>query len=107
MLKNGLGGLMKQAQHMQENMRKAQSELALQVFEAEAGSGAVRVKMRGDHSVETIQLTPEAMLDREMLEDLLLLAFKEVHAKVEQLSHERMKGFTAGMNLPAGLKLPF
>ncbi|NDU80043.1 MAG: YbaB/EbfC family nucleoid-associated protein [Ferrovum sp.] len=107
MLKNGLGGLMKQAQQMQENMRKAQSEIALQVIEVEAGSGAVRVLMRGDHSIDSIQLTPEAMLDREMLEDLLLLAFKEAHAKIEQLSQERMKGFTAGMNLPAGLKLPF
>lgn len=107
MLKGGLGGLMKQAQQMQENMRKAQSEMALQVIETEVGSGAVRVRIFGNHLIDSIQLTQDAMLDREMLEDLLLLAFKEAHAKVEQLSQERMKGFTAGMNLPAGLKLPF
>ncbi len=107
MLKGGLGGLMKQAQMMQENMKKAQEQLALVEVEGVSGAGMVKVSMTCAHDVRRVAIDPSVMDDKEMLEDLLAAAFNDAVRKGEALSQEKMSGFTAGLNLPPGFKLPF
>lgn len=107
MMKGGLGGLMKQAQMMQENMKKAQEQLALTEVEGESGAGMVKVLMTCSHAVRRVSIDPSVMDDREMLEDLVAAAFNDAVRKGEAVSQEKMAGFTAGLNLPPGFKLPF
>ena len=107
MIKGGLGGLMKQAQMMQENMKKAQEQLAQTEVEGQAGAGMVKVVMTCAHDVRRVDIDPSVMDDREMLEDLIAAAMNDAARKGEALSQEKMSGFTAGMNLPPGFKLPF
>lgn len=107
-MKGGLGGLMKQAQKMQEDMQKAQAELATLEVEGQAGGGMVKVTMNGRHEIRRVNLDDSLMGDdKEMLEDLLAAAVNDAVRKVEQQSSDKMSGLTAGMNLPAGMKLPF
>lgn len=107
MMKGGLGGLMKQAQLVQQNMQKAQAELATIEVEGQAGSGAVRVVMTCGHEVRKVSLDDSALDDREMLEDLIVLALNDAMKKAEATTQQRMGAFSAGMGLPPGLKLPF
>jgi len=107
MMKGGLGGLMKQAQVMQENMKKAQEQLAQIEVEGQAGAGMVKIVMTCAHDVRRVSIDPSVMDDREMLEDLVAAAVNDAIRRGEALSQEKMAGFTAGMNLPAGFKLPF
>jgi DNA-binding YbaB/EbfC family protein len=107
MLKGGIGGLMKQAQQMQENMRKAQEQLAQLEVEGQAGAGVVKITMTCGHEVRRVNIDPSVMDDKEMLEDLIAAAFNDAARRAEQLSQEKMSGFTAGLNLPPGFKLPF
>ncbi len=107
MMKGGLGGLMKQAQAMQENMKKAQEQLAQMEVEGQAGAGMVKVVMTGAHEVRRVSIDPSVMDDREMLEDLVAAALNDAVRRGEALSKEKMSGFTAGLNLPPGFKLPF
>ena len=107
MMKGGLAGLMKQAQAMQENMKKAQDQLALMEVEGQAGAGMVKVVMTGAHEVRRVSIDPSVMDDREMLEDLIAAAFNDAMRRVESVSQEKMSGFTAGMKLPPGFKMPF
>ncbi len=107
MMKGGIAGLMKQAQQMQENMKKAQDELAKVEVEGQSGAGMVKVVMACNHDVKRVVIDDAVMDDKEMLEDLIAAAVNDANRKVEQTSQERMAGFTAGMNLPAGFKLPF
>ena len=107
MMKGGLGGLMKQAQAMQENMKKAQEQLAQMEVEGQAGAGMVKVVMTGAHEVRRVSIDPSVMDDREMLEDLISAALNDAVRRGEALSKEKMSGFTAGLNLPPGFKLPF
>jgi len=103
----GLGGLMKQAQQMQERMKKAREELADVEVEGQAGSGIVKVTMTCAHLVRRIAIDPAAMDDREMLEDLVAAAVNDAVRRVEETSQSKMSGFTSGLNLPPGFKLPF
>lgn len=103
----GLGNLMKQAQQMQDRMKKAQEELASVEVEGQAGSGVVRVVMTCAHVVRRIAIDPAAMDDREMLEDLVAAAVNDAVRRVEETSQSKMAGFTSGLNLPPGFKLPF
>lgn len=107
--KGHIAGLMKQAQAMQENLKKAQEELATLEVEGEAGSGMVKVAMTGKHEVKRVQIDASLMSDeKEMLEDLLVVAINDAVRRVEQVSQERMGKVTAGMpGLPGGMKLPF
>ena len=106
--KGGMGNLMKQAQQMQERMQKMQEQLAQMEVVGEAGAGMVKVTMAGSHSVRRIEIDPSLMEDdKEMLEDLVAAAINDAMRRVEEVTKERMAGFTAGMNLPAGMKLPF
>lgn len=108
MFKGGMGGLMKQAQQMQENMKKAQESLGEMEVEGQAGAGMVKVVMTGHHTVRRIQIDASLMGDdKEMLEDLVTAAVNDAVRRVEATTQEKMSGFTAGMNLPPGLKLPF
>ena len=107
MIKGGLAGLMKQAQMMQDNMKKAQEQLAGLEVEGQAGAGMVKVVMTCAHEVRRVSIDPSVMDDREMLEDLLAAAVNDAARRSEALSQEKMSGFTAGLNLPPGFKLPF
>ena len=105
--KGGLGGLMKQAQQMQENMKKAQDQLALVEVEGQSGAGMVKVVMTCAHAVRRVSIDPSVMDDKEMLEDLIAAAMNDAVRRAEQVSQERMSGFTSGLNLPPGMKMPF
>ncbi|QDX79836.1 YbaB/EbfC family nucleoid-associated protein [Denitratisoma sp. DHT3] len=102
-----LGALMKQAQQMQQNMAKAQEELAAIEVEGQSGAGMVKIVMTCKHDVRRVAIDPAAMDDREMLEDLIAAAVNDANRRVETTTQERMGAFTAGLNLPPGMKLPF
>ncbi len=107
MMKGGIAGLMKQAQMMQENMKKAQEQLAQVEVEGQSGAGMVKVTMTCAHDVRRVSIDDSVMDDKEMLEDLVAAAVNDAMRRVDEVTRERMAGFTAGMNLPAGMKLPF
>ena len=108
MMKNQLAGLMKQAQQMQENMKRAQDELALLEVEGQAGAGLVKVVMTCRHDVKRVKIDPSLLAeDREMLEDLVAAAMNDAVRRVETTTQEKMAGLTSGMPLPPGFKLPF
>ena len=106
--KGGLGQLMKQAQQMQENMRKAQEELASMEVEGQSGAGLVKVTMTCKHVVRKVTIDPSLLTeDKDMLEDLVMAAVNDAGNKAEAATQAKMAGFTAGMNLPPGMGLPF
>lgn len=107
-MKGGISNLMKQAQLVQENMKKMQEQLTALEVEGQAGSGMVRVVMTGRHEVKRVTLDPRLLGDdREMLEDLIAAAVNDAARRVEAAVQEKMAGVTAGLPLPPGLKLPF
>ena len=108
MMKGGLAGLMKQAQQMQENMRKAQEELAKVEVEGQSGAGLVKVTMTCKHVVRKVTIDPSLLgEDKDMLEDLVMAAMNDAGAKAEAATQAKMAGFTAGLNLPPGMGMPF
>jgi len=108
MIKGGIGNLMKQAQQMQENLKKAQEQIAEMEVEGAAGAGLVKVTMNGKHDVRRVSIDASLMGDdKEMLEDLIAAAVNDAVRKVESVSQEKMSAITAGMPLPPGMKLPF
>ena len=105
--KGQLSGLMKQAQAMQDNLKKAQEELGNIEVTGESGSGMVKVLMTCKHDVKRITIDPTLLADdKDMLEDLVAAAVNDAVRKVESTTQEKMSGFTAGMGLPPGMKLP-
>ncbi len=108
MMKNGLAGLMKQAQQMQENMQKAQEQLATIEVEGQSGAGLVKVVMTCKHDVRRVSIDPSLLADdKDMLEDLIAAAMNDAVRRVETTVQEKMSGFASGLNLPPGMKLPF
>ena len=106
--KAGIGGLMKQAQKMQENMQKAQAEIAAMEVTGQSGGGLVSVVITGKHECKRINIDPSLFADdKDMIEDLVTAAFNDAVHKLEEVSGERMAGVTAGMQLPPGFKMPF
>ena len=105
--KGQLAGLMKQAQAMQDNLKKAQDELANVEVQADSGAGLVKVTMTCKHDVKRVTIDPSVMDDKEMLEDLIAAALNDANRRAEQTSQERMGALTAGLPLPPGMKLPF
>lgn len=105
--KGGIANLMKQAQKMQENMAKAQEELASIEVEGQSGAGAVKVVMTCKHDVKRVIIDPAVMDDKEMLEDLIAAALNDANRRAEATMQERMGALTAGLPLPPGMKLPF
>jgi hypothetical protein len=107
-MKGGLGEMMKKAQEMQENMQKAQRELASKEVTGEAGGGLVTVVMRGTHEVNRVNIDRSLVgEDVDMLEDLIAAAINDAVHKVEKTNQAAMQEMTAGLNLPPGFKLPF
>ncbi|OGA24255.1 MAG: nucleoid-associated protein, YbaB/EbfC family [Betaproteobacteria bacterium RIFCSPLOWO2_02_FULL_67_19] len=108
MMRGNIGQLMKQAQMMQDNMRRVQEELASIEVEGQSGAGLVKVVMTCKHDVKRITIDPSLVGDdRDMLEDLVAAAFNDAARRVEQTVTEKMGGIASGMGLPPGLKLPF
>ena len=106
-MKGGLGNIMKQAQLMQENLRKAQEQLAAIEVVGSAAGGLVSITMTCRHDVRRVQIDASLMKDdKEVLEDLVAAAMNDAVRKAEKTSQEKMAGLTAGLGLP-GLNLPF
>jgi DNA-binding YbaB/EbfC family protein len=104
----GLGQLMKQAQEMQENMQKAQDELAALEVVGESGGGMVKVTQTCKYEVRRVVIEDSLLGDdKDMLEDLVAAAFNDANRKVERAVQERMASVTGGLALPGGMKLPF
>ncbi len=108
MMKNQLAGLMKQAQSMQDNLKKAQDELALMEVEGQSGAGLVKITMTCKHDVKRVVIDPSLLADdKDMLEDLVAAAFNDGIRRAEDISQEKMGKVTAGMPMPGGMKFPF
>ncbi len=108
MMKGQLAGLMKQAQAMQDNMKKMQDQVATIEVEGQAGAGMVKVIMTCKNDVKRVTIDPSLLgEDKDMLEDLVAAAFNDAVRKAEATSNEKMSGMTAGLPLPPGFKLPF
>ncbi|UDG81966.1 YbaB/EbfC family nucleoid-associated protein [Candidatus Vallotia cooleyia] len=108
MMTSQLAGLMKQAQQMQENMKKLQEQLAQIEIEGQSGAGLVKVTMACKNEVRRVTIDPSLLADdKDMLEDLVAAAFNDGVRKAEATAQEKMSGMTAGLPLPPGLKLPF
>ena len=108
MMKGQLAGLMRQAQQMQENMKKAQEALAEILVEGASGGGMVKVTMTCRNDVKRVDIDPSLLADdKDMLEDLVAAAVNDALRKAEATSQEKMAGLTAGLPLPPGMKLPF
>jgi DNA-binding YbaB/EbfC family protein len=107
-MKNQLAGLMKQAQQMQDNLKKAQEELANVEVEGQSGAGMVKIVMTCRHDVKRVTID-ESLLkdDKDMLEDLIAAAVNDAVRRVETTTQEKMSGVTAGLPLPPGFKMPF
>lgn len=106
--KGGMGNLMKQAQQMQEQMQKAQEELANAEVTGESGAGLVSIVMTGRHDVKRVNIDASLLQeDKEMLEDLVAAAVNDAVRKVEKNNQEKMGNLTGGMKLPEGFKFPF
>ena len=107
-MKGGLGNIMKQAQQMQEDMQKAQEEIARMEVTGESGAGMVRVIMLGNRDVKSVQID-DALKDEDltMLADLFAAAVNDANRKVESMTKDKMSSLTAGLNLPPAFKLPF
>ena len=108
MMKNQLAGLMKQAREMQDNLKKAQDELAQTEVEGQAGAGMVKVVMTCRHDVRRVSIDPSLLgEDKDMLEDLVAAAINDAVRRVEATTQEKMSGLAMGMPMPPGFKLPF
>ena len=108
MMKGGIAGLMKQAQQMQENMKKMQEQLASIEVEGQSGAGLVKVVVNCRNDVKRVTIDPSLLADdKDMLEDLVAAAVNDALRKAEQTSQERMAAVTAGLPLPPGFKMPF
>ncbi|HEY6984716.1 MAG TPA: YbaB/EbfC family nucleoid-associated protein [Rhodanobacteraceae bacterium] len=107
-MKGPIAGLMQQAQRMQEEMKRAQEEIAASEVTGRSGGGLVSVVMSGRHEVRRVSIDPKLLADdTEMMEDLIAAAFNDAVNKVAALTQEKLGGLASGMNLPAGFKLPF
>ncbi len=106
-MKANIAGLMQQAQKMQQEMQKAQAELANMEVTGQAGGGMVSVIMNGQHAVKRVSIDPSLSDDMEMLEDLVTAATNDAVNRIRETSEQHMSGLTQGMQLPPGFKLPF
>ncbi|AIL32236.1 YbaB/EbfC family nucleoid-associated protein [Basilea psittacipulmonis] len=108
MLKNQIAGLMKKAQQMQEDMKKAQESLAEILVEGQSGGGLVKVTMTCRHDVKRVEIDPSLLADdKDMLEDLVAAAVNDAVKKAEKTSEEKMASVTSGFPMPPGMKFPF
>jgi DNA-binding YbaB/EbfC family protein len=106
-VKGNIAGLLQQAQKMQQEMQRAQEEVANLEVTGQSGGGMVEVRMNGKHAVLGVRIDPSLANDVEMLEDLVTAAMNDAVNKVAEAAREHMSGVTQGINLPPGFKLPF
>ncbi|MEA9829724.1 YbaB/EbfC family nucleoid-associated protein [Xanthomonas campestris pv. raphani] len=106
-MRGNIAQLMQQAQKMQENLQRAQEELAKLEVTGSAGGGMVSVTLTGSKECRKVRIDPSILSDQEMAEDLIAAAFNDASNKIDAESKERMGSATAGMQLPPGMKLPF
>ncbi len=107
-MKGSLAGIMKQAQQMQENMKRVQEQLAIVEVEGQSGAGMVKVTMTCRHDVKRVSIDDSLLKDdKDMLEDLIAAAINDAVRRVEATVQEKMGGMTAGLGLPPGFKMPF
>ena len=108
MMKGQLAGLMKQAQQMQDNLKKMQEQLAQVEVEGQSGAGLVKVLVTCRNEVKRVTIDPSLVgEDKDMLEDLVVAAVNDALRRAEQTAQERMGSVTSGLPLPPGFKLPF
>jgi hypothetical protein len=107
-MKGGMGNLMRQAQQMQDNLKKVQAELAAMEVVGQAAGGQIKIMMSGKHEVSRVVIDPAVSLDdRELLEDLVTVAINDAVRQIDTTSQARLSGVMGGMQLPPGLKMPF
>ena len=107
-MRGGIGNIMQQAQRMQENLKRAQEEIAKLEVTGSAGGGMVKVTINGRHEARRVEIEPSiAGGDKEMLEDLVAAAFNDANNRLTELTQQKMGEVSAGMSLPPGFKLPF
>jgi DNA-binding YbaB/EbfC family protein len=107
-MRGNIGNILKQAQAVQENLQKAQAEVALITATGESGGGMVKVTLNGKHEAARVEIDPQLLReDKEMLEDLIAAAINDATHKVGAAVNEKMSGAMAGLSLPPGMKLPF
>jgi len=107
-MKGGIGNIMKQAQQLQENMQRAQAELATMEITGESGGGMVKITLTGKHEAKRVAIDSSLLGDdKDMLEDLVAAAINDAVHKLEQATQQKMSGLMSGMQLPPGMKLPF
>tara|TARA_B100001996_G_scaffold226647_1_gene174549 strand:+ start:1791 stop:2114 length:324 start_codon:yes stop_codon:yes gene_type:complete len=107
-MKGGIGNIMKQAQEMQANMEKVKKELAKTEVIGRSGGDMIKITMNGKHLVNRVEIDESVMKDdKEMLEDLIVVAINDANKQVEDVTKERMSNATSSMGLPSGIKLPF
>jgi DNA-binding YbaB/EbfC family protein len=107
-MRGPLGNMMQQVQKMQENLQRAQEELARTEVTGEAGAGLVKVTVNGKHEARAVSIDPSLIGgDREMLEDLVVAAINDANNRLAEVTQRRMAEVTQGMPLPPGMKLPF
>jgi len=107
-MKNALGNIMQQAQKMQENVKKAQEELAAMEVRGESGAGLVKVLMTGKREVRKVTIDDSLLGDdKDMLEDLVAAAINDAVHKVSKMKKEKMADVTAGIPIPPGFQMPF
>ena len=100
MFKGGMAGMMQKAKQMQEDMESAQKEIKSLTCEGTSASGALKVEMNGDHQVTNIFVDKALMSDKDMLEDLIMMAVNYASSRIGEISKEKMKNVTGGLNLP-------
>ena len=107
-MKNALGNIMQQAQKMQEDLKKAQEELALMQVQGESGGGLVTILMTGKREARKVTIDDSLLgEDKDMLEDLVAAAINDAVNKVAKMKKEKMSDITAGIPLPPGFQMPF
>ncbi|RFF26752.1 MULTISPECIES: YbaB/EbfC family nucleoid-associated protein [unclassified Wenzhouxiangella] len=104
-MKGNISQLMQQAQKVQEDLKKAQEELAELEVIGESGGGLVKVEMNGRHEVRRVSIDPEVADDREMVEDLMAAAINDAVKRIQETTKERMSGLTGGLPMPPGFNL--
>ena len=95
-----MAGMMQKAKQMQEDMEAVQKEIKLLRCEGDAALGSVKVEMNGDYTLTNISIADSLTSDKEMLEDLIIMAVNDASSKVNQISKDKMKNVTGGLNLP-------
>ncbi len=106
-MRGNIAQLMQQAQKMQENLQKAQEDLAKLEVTGSAGGGMVSITLTGTKECRKVRIDPSILSDQEMVEDLIAAAFNDASNKIDVESKSKMGAATAGMQLPPGMKLPF